>query len=143
MFLNRAVLKNIYAPNIELYGKALELVTEKKTWVSLSVIVFNVDEHINIEISITYARIKTVIRHFKHCSADVKVTLYNWYCCSTYCCALISVYHKTVLEKLTVACNKVYKSLIGVPRDFSASALYDSLNVCNFVILQCKLAYSF
>ena len=56
---------------------------------------------------------------FKHCSADVKVKLYNSYCCSIYCCALISVYHKTVLDKLSVACNKVFKSLMGAPRDFT------------------------
>ena len=85
----------------------------------------------------------TIIRHFKHCSADVKVQLYNSYCCSIYCCALISVYHKTVLDKLLVACNKVFKSLMGVPRDVSASALFVSLNVCNFAILRGKLVYRF
>ena len=42
---------------------------------------------------------------FEHCSANVKVTLYNSYCCSIYCCTLISVYHKTVLDKLSVACT--------------------------------------
>ena len=80
---------------------------------------------------------------FKHCSADVKVKVYNSYCCSIYCCALISVYHKTVLDKLSVACNKVFKSLLGVPRDFNASALFVSLNVCNFAILTRKLVYRF
>ena len=34
----------------------------------------------------------------------VKVKLYNSYCCSIYYCAHISVYHKTVLDKLSVAC---------------------------------------
>ena len=32
---------------------------------------------------------------------------------------------------------------MGVPRDFSASALFVNLNVCNFVTLRCKLVYSF
>ena len=62
--------------------------------------------------------------------------LYN-----SYCCALVSAYHKTVLDKFSVACNKVFKSLMGVPRDFSASALFVSLNVCNFVTLRRKLVY--
>ena len=56
---------------------------------------------------------------------------------------LSSVYHKTVLDKLSVACNKVFKSLMGVPRDFSASALLVNLNVSNFAILRRKLVYSF
>ena len=54
------------------------------------------------------------------------------YCCSIYCSALVSVYHKTVLDKLSVAGTKVFKGLMGVPRDFSAFALFVSLNVCNF-----------
>ena len=32
---------------------------------------------------------------------------------------------------------------MGVPRDFSAFALFVNLNVCNFAILRCKLVYSF
>ena len=36
-----------------------------------------------------------------------------------------------------------FKSLMGVPRDFSASALFGNLNVCNFVTLRRKLVYSF
>ena len=32
---------------------------------------------------------------------------------------------------------------MGVPRDYSASALFVSLNVCNFVTLRRKLVYSF
>ena len=65
-------------------------------------------------------------------SADVKIKLYDSYCCSIYCCALLSVYHKTVLDKLSVACNKVFKRLMRVPRDFGASVIFVSLNVCNF-----------
>ena len=73
-------------------------------------------------------RYNTIIRHFKHCFADVKVKLYNSYCCSTHCCALIP----TVLDKLSVTC-----------RDFRASALFVILNVFSFVILRSKLVYSF
>ena len=70
------------------------------------------DEYIKNEIGNIYARGNTIIRHCKHCSADVKVKLYNSYCWSIYYCAHISVYHKIVLDKLSVACNKVFKSLM-------------------------------
>ena len=143
MCLKPAVLKNIYVPNVELNGKTLELVKREKYLGFVVTDSFYDDEYINNEISNTYARGNTIIRHFKHCSADVKVKLYNSYCCSIYCCALISVYHKTVLDKLSVACNKVFKSLMGVPRDFSASSLFVNLNVYNFAILRRKLVYSF
>ena len=123
--------------------KTLELVKREKYLGFFVTDSFYDDEYIKNEIGNTYARGNTIIRHFKHCSADVKVTLYNSYCCSIYCCALISVYHKTVLDKLSVACNKVFKSLMCVPRDFSASALFVNLNVANFAILRRKLVYSF
>ena len=71
------------------------------------------------------------MRHYKGCSEAVKVKLYNWFCCNIYGCALVFVYHKTVLDKFTVACNKGFKSLMVGPRDFDASALFVNLNVCN------------
>ena len=40
MCLKPAVLTNMYVPSVKLNGKALELVTRKNTWVSLSLIVF-------------------------------------------------------------------------------------------------------
>ena len=120
MCIKPAVLKNIYVPNTEPNGKALELVTrEKYLSFFVSESLYD-DEYINNEIGNTYARGNTIMRHFKHCSADVKVKLCNSYCCSIYCCALLSVYHKTILDKLSVACSKVFKRLMGVPRNFSA-----------------------
>ena len=67
------VLKNIYVPNVELNGKALELVTIE-TYLGFFVIdSFYVDEYIKNEIGNTCARGNSVIRYFKHCPADVKV----------------------------------------------------------------------
>ena len=73
--LKPAELKNIYVPNVELDGKTLELV---KREIYLGFFVtdsFYDDEYIKNEIGNTYARGNTIIRHFKHCSADVKVKL--------------------------------------------------------------------
>ena len=117
MCLKPAVLKNIYVPIVELNAQALELVRREKYLGFFVRDNFYDDE---------CARGNTIIRHFKHCSADVKVELHNSYCCSIYCCALISMYHKPVLDKLSVACNKMFKSLMGVPKDFNASALFVS-----------------
>ena len=143
MCLKPAVLKNIYVSNVELNGKALELVKREKYLGFFVTDSFYDDEYIKNEIVNTYARGNTIIRHFKHCYADVKVKLYDSYCCSIYWWALISVYHKTVLDKLSVACNKVFKSLMGVPRDFSASALFVNLNVSNFCHSQAQAGLQF
>ena len=102
-----------------------------------------ITEKNEIDMQNTYIRGNLIIKNYKHCSEDVKMNLYKLYCCSIYCCALVSVCHKTVLDKLPVACNNVFKSLMGVLRYFSASALFVNLNVCNCATLRCKLVYSF
>ena len=109
------------------YGRKLELVNTEKYLGFIVNDSFNDDDYIKNEVANTYARGNTIIRYFKHCSEDAKVKLYNSYCCNIYCCALVSVYQKIVLDKFPVARNKVFKSLIGVPRDFSASALFECL----------------
>ena len=50
---------------------------------------------------------------------------------------------KLFLISLQLHATKVLRSLMGVPRDFSASALFVNSNVCNFVTLKCKLVHSF
>ena len=84
-----------------------------------------------------------LIRNFRHCSADVKVTSYKTYCSSVYCCALISTYLSETLRKLHVAFNKTFKCLMNVHRYSSASALFVSHRVDNFLVLRRKLVYSF
>ena len=84
-----------------------------------------------------------LIRNFKHCSDDVKVTLYKTYCSSVYCCALISTYLTETIRKLHVAFNKTFKCLMCVPRTASASALFVSHQVDNFLVLRRKLVFSF
>ena len=104
-----AVLKTIYISKVKLNGKTLELLITREKYLGFFVSdSFYSDDYISNQIGNTYARGNTIIRHFKHCS-DVKVKFYNSYCCSIYCCALFSVYHKTVLDKLQLACNKVLK----------------------------------
>ena len=98
MCIKPAALKNMYVPNVELNGQKLELVKTEKYFGFIVNDSFNDDDYIRNEIANTYARGNTIIRHFKHCSEDVKVKLYNSYCCNIYCCALVSAYHKTVMD---------------------------------------------
>ena len=82
MCIKPAVLKNIYVPNVELNGRKLELVRREKYLCFFVSDCFYDDDYMNNEIGNAYARGNTIIRH--------------------------CVYHKTVLDKLPVACNKVF-----------------------------------
>ena len=78
----------------------------------------------------------------KHCSLEVKIKLYQTYCSSIYCCCLFSVFHKRVIQKLRVAFNKIFKSLLCMSRRSSASNLFVSMNVDNFLVRRRKLTFS-
>ena len=72
-----------------------------------------------------------------------KPSIFKTFCTSLYCCPLWIKYKKGTLKKLHVACNKLFKHLMNVPRDFSASMLFVNCNVRNFPCLRRKLVYSF
>ena len=100
------------------------------------------NDHIVHEMRSTYARGGILLRNFKHCSLEVKIKLYQTYCSSIYCCGLFSVFHKRVIQKLRVAFNKIFKSLLCMSRRSSASNLFVSMNVDNFLVRRRKLTYS-
>jgi hypothetical protein len=133
----------LYIPNVTLNDSVIRKVHIEKY---LGFIV-NDDcydnHHIIHEMRSTYARGGMLLRNFKHCSVDVKIKLYQAYCSNVYCCGLISAYHKTVFNKLRVAFNKIFKSLLCKPTRSSASSLFVSMNVDNFLVRRRKLVYSF
>ncbi len=136
-------LKRLYIPDVRLYGNTVKLINDEKY---LGYIIENDcydNAHIKKEMRSTFARGNMLIRNFRHCSVDVKIKLYKTYCSSIYCCALISTYHETVLKKLHIAFNKMFKCLMNVPRRDSASTLFVNLGVDNFLVLRRKLVYSF
>ena len=143
MCVRPSTLKYLNVPDVMIYGEKVKIVGEEKY---LGYMIDNDccdDAHIKKEMRSTFARGNMLLRNFRHCSEDVKVKLYKAYCSSIYCCALICSYHKTILTKLHVAFNKIFKSLMQVPRDHSASALFVSLGVDNFLVMRRKLVFSF
>ena len=134
--------KHFHVPNITLNCTPIRLVTKEKYLGFIFTDDGMDNDHIKREIRNTYARGSMLIRNFKHCSDDVKVRLYKAYCSSVYCCGLLSSHYNYVLKKLHVAFNKVFKCLMNVHGRYSASALFVSFNVCNFLVLRRKLVYS-
>ena len=94
------------------------------------------------ETHVSNARGNAIIRKFKHCSNDVKVKLFNAYCENAYCCSLISQFKKCTFKSIKTAHNKIFKSLMRVRRDASASALFVQHEVDNFNVLMRKISFS-
>ena len=143
MVIKPAAIKNLHIPSVSLNNSAIKLVSREKY---LGFIIKDDccdNDHIMQEMRNTFTRGSMLIRNFKHCSDDVKVKLYRAYCSSIYCCGLICVYHKTVIKKLHVAFNKIFKCFMNVHPRSSASSLFVSLNVANFLVLRRKLVFSF
>ena len=103
---------------------------------------FTDNDHMSKEMRNIYARGNMLIRNFKHCTNDVKIKLYRTFCSSIYCCPLWYNFKESSFRKIHVATNKVFKSLMQMPRDYSASHLFVSTGVDNFSVLRRKLVYS-
>lgn len=100
------------------------------------------EESIHKEMRSLYARGNMLISNFKHCTEEVKISLFKTFCSSCYCCPVWSKFKVAALKKIHVAFNKVFKYLMGVRKDFSASTLFVAKGVDNFTILRRKLTYS-
>ena len=143
MCVKPAAMKNLYVPSVTLNNFVIKVVNREKY---LGFIVKDDcydNDHIVHEMRNTFTRGSMLIRNFRHCSDEVKVKLYRAYCSSIYCCGVICVYHKTVIKRLHVAFNKIFKCFMNVHPRSSASALFVILNVANFLVLRRKLVYSF
>jgi len=142
MCIKPTCIKNLYIPNVTLNGSLIRRVhTEKYLGFNFNDNCLD-NDHIVHEMRNMYARGSMLIRNFIHCSTDVKVKLYQSYCSNVYCCGLISAYHKTVLNKLRVAFNKIFKRLLCKPSRSSASSLFVNMNVDNFLVRRRKLIFS-
>ena len=69
-------------------------------------------------------------------------SFFNTYCENAYCCSLLTQFKKCTFNSIKTAHNKIFKSLMNVRRDYSASALLVENAVDNFNVLMRKLSYS-
>jgi hypothetical protein len=134
-------MKRLYVPKFVL-GQSVIRTVSSETY--LGYILNNEaldDDHILKEMRNLFARGNMLIRNFRHCSEEVKISLYKTFCSNIYCCPLWYRFKRCTIKKIHVACNKVFKALMNVPRDFSASTLFVESNVRNFPALRRKLVY--
>ena len=82
-----------------------------------------------------YATGNMLIRKFKSCGENVKVSLFKTYCYNVYCCALWSNYRVSTWRKLKVCHYDIFRALLNVPRFQSASSLFVNKRVNNMDVI--------
>ena len=64
------------------------------------------------------------IRNFKHCTVNVKITLFKTYYSSLYCYPMWVIFCKSTIGKVCVAFNKVFQIFMNVPSYLHHSWLF-------------------
>ena len=82
-----------------------------------------------------YSRGNILVRKFKSCTTDVKLQLFKTYFSSVYAGHLWSNYSTVTYNKVKVAYNNVFRSLMCLSRDCSISNMFVQYNVRNFEAL--------
>ena len=136
----KSVCLNITSPNcrianppaIYLCGQVLDYVTSFTYLGHVICSDFNDDEDIKKETRKLCARGNAIVRQFKPCNMDVKLTLFKSYCYSLYCGSLWTNYRVAVLNRLKVTYNNIMRRFAGVPTWHSARTmlLTYTLKVC-------------
>ena len=90
-----------------------------------------------------YARANSVLRKFTACSMSVKLSLFQSYCTTFYCCALWSTYCNKTYSKMRAAYNNAYRILLGYRRGCSASHMLVTNNLPGFDSLLRKNIFAF
>ena len=91
---------------------------------------------------------KLLLRNFRHCSDDVKCSLFQTYWCQTYCtnmycCQLWFNSTKSSINKLSTSYNSVLRRLLCISKLYSASNMFVSRGIPSFAELLCKSIYRF
>ena len=146
MCLTGKTLKIERTPFLNLNGKALQFVEKVKY---LGVIVTNDccdNSDIARQLSGMYCRSNMLIRNFTLCSTDIKIKLFQSFCCNLYCAQLWYNVNKTRITKMRTAYNKGLRRFLQYKLDsfeYSASEMFVTNNVDPFDVLIRKSLHSF
>ena len=67
-----------------------------------------------------YMQANLLLRNFRHCSDDVKCSLFQTYCTNMYCCQLWFNSTKSSINKLSTSYNSVLRRLLCISKPYSA-----------------------
>ena len=148
MIIRSKAFKNVELPNFYLNHQILTEVTDIRY---LGHIISNDcsdDLDIMRHCRYLYAVGNSLIRKFHMCSTQVKIKLFQTYCCNIYTGHLWINYKLSTINKAQVAYNTIFRKLLNVPRfsngqSYSASELFVQNNVITFKALLRKTVHSF
>ena len=87
------------------------------------------------QMRLLYCRSNRLFRMFKKRSKNVTIELCRSFCTTFYRPYFRTVHKKTTFLKICVACNTVYRKLLGLCRSSSASEMFVMNNISNFEAL--------
>ena len=90
-----------------------------------------------------YMQANLLLRNFRHCSDDVKCSLFQTYCTNMYCCQLWFNSTKSSINKLSTSYNSVLRRLLCISKPYSASNMFVSRGIPSFAELLRKSIYRF
>ena len=76
-----------------------------------------------------YASINIFSKNFFKGSPDVKCTLFKSFCSNTYCSTMRYNCAVTAMRRLRITYNNSLRSLLGIPKQNSASGMFVQLNI--------------
>lgn len=136
-------LKCHRVPHMYLTGNCLKW-TEKQKYLGIIMnSCFNDCNDISRQIKAIYARGNALICKFRDCTYDVKVQLFKSFCTSFYCSSLWFNYNTVIFNRLRVAYNNVFRSLMKIGRGESISLAFMNHRVNCFYAVMRKSITSF
>ena len=136
-------LRKLCVPTMFLNGNPLQWVDEHKYLGIFVTKDFNDDRDVKRQMRAVYGRGNVLISKFRHCTDNVKIQLFKSFCSDMYCSHLWSNYSNTVYNKLKVAYNNIFRSLMCISRRQSVSKSFIDYGVDCFSVLIRKKIVSF
>ena len=136
-------LKDLFIPSVYLKGKALTFVHVQKYLGIFLDDTMSDKPDIARHVKGIYTRGNLLLNRFRHCSDDVKNSLFKTFCSNAYGSVLWSKYSTNTLQRCIVAFNDVYRFLFKSRRGVSISQIYVTNGIDSFNIYRRKNIYSF
>ena len=90
-----------------------------------------------------YARGNMILKYSRHCSTEVKCSLFKTYCCNMYCSYLWCKFYAKSFNNIKVAFNRIYHHLMCLQRETSISMSMVENRINTFVVIVRNYIHNF
>lgn len=128
---------------ITLCGTELQIVNKFKYLGHILTENLNDDDDLERQRRSIACRSNMLARRFRHCSKQVKITLFKSYCQSLYTSHLWYKYTKSAYNTLRVQYNNAFRAMLNLPWRCSATDMFEEGRVADFYAIMRNLRASF